>query len=122
MKIQVHINKSSVSIKDRGFNYGDGLFETILVKNNKAQYLSDHIKRLMRGCKVLKIPTPSLKLVENSIKQSISRTKKCIIKIIYTRGLSDHGYGYDKNIIPQLYVIKKTVSYTHLTLPTILLV
>jgi 4-amino-4-deoxychorismate lyase len=76
-----------VSIKDRGFNYGDGLFETILVKNNKALYLSDHIKRLTKGCKVLKIPTPSLKLIENSIKQSISRTKECIIKIIYTRGI-----------------------------------
>ena len=112
MKIQVHINKTSVSIKDRGFNYGDGLFETILVKNKKALYLSDHIKRLIRGCKVLKIPTPSIKLVENSIKQSISRTKECIIKIIYTRGLSDHGYGYDKNIIPQLYVIKKRKSHS----------
>ena len=112
MKIQVHINKTSVSIKDRGFNYGDGLFETILVKNNKALYLSDHIKRLTKGCKVLKIPTPNLKLVENSIKQSISRTKECIIKIIYTRGLSDHGYGYDKNIIPQLYVIKKRKSHS----------
>jgi 4-amino-4-deoxychorismate lyase len=107
LKIQVHINKKSVSIKDRGFNYGDGLFETILVKNNKCLYLSDHIKRLVRGCKVLKIPTPNLKLLKSSIKKSIGKTKECIIKIIYTRGLSDHGYGYDKNIIPQLYVIKK---------------
>ncbi len=110
MKIQVHINKRSVSIKDRGFNYGDGLFETILIKNNKALYLGDHIKRLVRGCKVLSIPNPSLKLVDNAIKKSIGKTKDCIIKIIYTRGLSDHGYDYDKNITPQLYVIKKRKS------------
>ena len=110
MKIQVHINKTSVSINDRGFNYGDGLFETILVKNNKALYLTDHIKRLVRGCKVLRIPNPSHKLVENAIEKSIGKTKECIIKIIYTRGLSDHGYDYDKNITPQLYVIKKRKS------------
>ena len=29
------------------------------------------------------------------------------IKIIYTRGISGHGYGYDSDITPQLYVIKK---------------
>ena len=107
MKIQVHINKTSVSIKDRGFNYGDGIFETILVKNNKCLYQSDHIKRLIKGCEVLKISSPSRQLLNSSIKKSIGKTKECIIKIIYTRGLSDHGYGYDKDIIPQLYVIKK---------------
>ena len=59
MKIQVHINKTSVSVKDRGFNYGDGIFETIRVKNNKCLYQSAHIKRLIKGCEVLKISSPS---------------------------------------------------------------
>ena len=107
MKIQVHINKTSVSIRDRGFNYGDGIFETILVKNNKCLYQTDHIKRLTKGCEVLKISPPSRKLLNSSIKKSIGKTRECIIKIIYTRGLSDHGYGYNKDITPQLYINKK---------------
>ncbi len=101
-----------MSIKDRGFNYGDGLFETILVKNNKCLYQVDHIKRLIKGCDILRIPTPSKQLINDSIKKSIGKTKDCIIKIIYTRGLSDHGYGYDKDITPQLYVIKKRKSFS----------
>ena len=96
-----------MSIKDRGFNYGDGIFETILVRNNKCLYQSDHIKRLIKGCEVLKIPPPSTRILNGSIKKSIGKTKECIIKIIYTRGLSNHGYSYEKDIIPQLYIIKK---------------
>ena len=96
-----------MSVKDRGFNYGDGIFETIRVKNNKCLYQIDHINRLIKGCKVLKISSPSKRLLNSSIKKSIGKTRECIIKIIYTRGLSDHGYGYDKDIIPQLYIIKK---------------
>ena len=80
MKIQVHINKTSVSVKDRGFNYGDGIFETIRVKNNKCLYQSDHINRLIKGCKVLKISSPSKQLLNSSIKKSIGKTRECIIK------------------------------------------
>ena len=107
MKIQVHINKKTVSIKDRAFSYGDGLFETILIKNKNPIYLQDHINRLKDGCKKLKIAIPNSDLIKKSIKKSIGNTNECIVKIIYTRGLSDYGYGYDSNINPQLYVNKK---------------
>ena len=110
MNIQVHINKNKVSIKDRAFNYGDGLFETIHIKNNKPLFINDHIKRLNIGCKKLKIQTVPSKLIKDSIKKSISNTNECIIKIVYSRGLSDHGYQYDSNIVPQLYIFKKSIK------------
>lgn len=107
MKIQVYINKKTVSINDRAFNYGDGIFETILVKQNKPKYINQHIKRLFAGCEKLNIRSPSIKLLKDSVKKAIGLTNECIIKIIYTRGISEHGYGYDSSIIPQLYIIKK---------------
>ena len=110
MNIQVHINIKSISIKDRAFNYGDGLFETIHVKNGKPLFITDHIKRLNAGCNKLRIPIVPSKLIKDSIDQSILNSKECIIKIIYSRGLSEHGYQFNKNIIPQLYVIKKKIS------------
>ena len=110
MNIQVHINKNNVSIKDRAFNYGDGLFETIHVRKNKPLFVDDHIKRLNHGCKKLNIPVVSNKIIRESIKKSISHSNECIVKIIYSRGLSEHGYCYEKNISPQLYVFKKNIK------------
>ena len=110
MNIQVHINKKTVSILDRAFNYGDGLFETIHVRNNKPLFINDHIKRLNHGCKKLKIHRVPSKLIKESIKKSIAKSNECIIKIVYSRGLSMHGYVYDKNTLPQLYIFKKPLS------------
>ena len=111
MKVQVFINPKKISITDRAFNYGDGLFETILVKDNEPLHLSEHILRLNNGCKRLNIPLPSKKIITNSIEKCIGNTKCCIIKIIYSRGSSEHGYSYENNIIPIMYLIKKSKTY-----------
>ena len=110
MKTQIFINPKAIPANDRAFNYGDGLFETILVNNCEPLFLSEHLTRLQIGCRKLKIIFPTKRLIEQSIKKSIGKTKKCIIKIIYSRGLSEHGYNYDKNIKPRLYIIKKKMS------------
>lgn len=47
--------KISLSFTDRSFQYGDGLFETIIFKNNKIQFLADHVERLKKGMKALGI-------------------------------------------------------------------
>ena len=67
-KFNIFINKKTVSIFDRGFNYGDGLFETILVKNSFPLYLKNHIRRLHEGCLKLNINKPSPSLIKNNIK------------------------------------------------------
>ena len=107
MKTQVFINPKSIPVNDRAFNYGDGLFETILVNDGQPLFLQEHLIRLNSGCKKLRIKLPSHSLIEKSINKSIGNTKKCIIKIIYSRGISTHGYTYDKKIKPLLYIIKK---------------
>ena len=107
MKTQVFINPKSIPVNDRAFNYGDGLFETILVNNGEPLFLKEHLIRLNSGCKKLRIELPSRTLIEKSINKSIGNTKKCIIKIIYSRGMSSHGYAYDKKVKPQLYISKR---------------
>lgn len=110
MKVQVFINPKAISVNDRAFNYGDGLFETILVKEGNPLFLDDHISRLYKGCKILQIPIPSKKLIKDSVIKSIGRSKNCLVKVLYSRGISEHGYNYNKNIEPNLYIIKKKNS------------
>ena len=110
MKTQVFINPKTIPVNDRAFNYGDGLFETILINNGAPLFLKEHLTRLRIGCKKLRILLPSQTVIEKSINKSIGNTKKCIIKIICSRGISTHGYAYDKKVIPQLYIIKKKAT------------
>ena len=105
-KFNIFINKKTVSIFDRGFNYGDGLFETILVKNSFPLYLQAHIRRLHEGCLKLNINKPSPSLIKNNIKKCIGKSNNCIIKIILTRGSGSFGYEILNSIKPNLYFIK----------------
>jgi len=109
-KFNIFINKKTISINDRAFNYGDGLFETILVKNNKIIYLKEHVKRLQKGCDIIFINKPIFSLIKKNAEIAIGNTKNCILKIILSRGSCDFGYQYPKDLIPNLYFIKTKIS------------
>jgi len=56
---------------NRAIRYGDGIFETICVRNDEPLFLQDHWNRLEHGLQVLGIPMPpafSYKMLDDSIR------------------------------------------------------
>ncbi len=49
----------SISSGSRAFLYGDGVFESIRIKNGIPLNLENHVKRMLEGAKALKIRVPS---------------------------------------------------------------
>ncbi len=81
-----------ISSTDRGLIYGDGVFETIAVKQGEIQYWDEHLERLEQGCNVLGIEVPDLSQLKSETLQLIEAKKNCVIKIIVTRGVGGRGY------------------------------
>ena len=50
-----------VSIDDRAFQYGDGLFETIAIRNGGPRLWDYHMERLAQGCERLQIRMPDVR-------------------------------------------------------------
>ena len=48
-------SKPVLSVDNRSFRYGDGLFESIRVINNHLQLFDIHYKRFVAGCEILKL-------------------------------------------------------------------
>lgn len=48
-----------LSSDNRAFRYGDSLFETIRVANNKVLFLADHVDRLQRSMRYLQMNIPA---------------------------------------------------------------
>ena len=47
-----------VDTSNRGLNYGDGLFETLVVQSGRPRRWQGHMDRLGIGCERLGIPMP----------------------------------------------------------------
>ena len=82
----------TVSALDRGFHYGDGLFETIVVNAGRPLCLSRHLKRLRTGCEQLGIPFPGEDVLERDVARLLDGRDLGVVKIIVTRGLGERGY------------------------------
>ncbi len=77
------IDNIFISATDRGLKFGDGIFETILIKNNQPILFDEHIKRLEKSSRILNI---NLNLNKLSL-------KKLINEGITKLSLKDHEFG-----------------------------
>lgn len=68
--------------KNRGFRYGDALFETIRVIDGQPCYLEDHFIRLKKGMSILKMRSANI---------SFNDLKEQIIKLIQKNHLKKGG-------------------------------
>lgn len=90
----------SITVADRGLQYGDGVWETLVVRDGKIMQLSRHLARLQKGVHALSIRGYRDALLLEELKQFLSRNltntaqaQPCILKIIVTRGLGGRGYN-----------------------------
>jgi aminodeoxychorismate lyase len=84
-----------VPVNDRGFMYGDGLFETLRVCRSRPFRLAQHLERLRRGAEFLKIQCPfTAPELRNFAGQLIeeNRMPEAILRVVLTRGPGERGY------------------------------
>lgn len=102
------IDKAKVSVLDRGFLYGDGLFETIRCYNGKFFRFDLHYQRLKKSLQILKINiNQNIKILKDlSYKVlELNNIKDGFLKIIVTRGISkERGLDFSNVNNPTLLI------------------
>jgi branched-chain amino acid aminotransferase len=94
-----------VRVNDRGFMYGDGLFETMRVVNGTPFRMAQHLERMMRGADFLKIKSPfTPKELEKFAAQLIEKNKMpdAILRVMLTRGPGERGYAFNGECKPTI--------------------
>ena len=94
---------------DRGFAYGDGLFETMAVMGDRSPLLGYHLDRLSRDAGRLAIPVARSEL-EKTCTQALARYagqyggRNWVLKLTLTRGSGGRGYRPDPGMKPNLTI------------------
>jgi len=92
-----------IPVNDRGFMYGDGLFETVRVVNGRLFRFPQHLERLARGANFLKINLPfTARELEEFAGQLIEKNQmaEAILRLTLTRGPGERGYTPNANRNP----------------------
>ena len=82
-----------IDYRDRGLQYGDGIFETMRVRRGRIRLLDHHLERLLAGCRGLALKCPSLPALRRELQGIAAARSDAVMKLIVTRGPSSHrGY------------------------------
>jgi 4-amino-4-deoxychorismate lyase len=86
------VEGGSVSVDDRGLQYGDGLFETMGATNGRVRRFQSHMARLSESCHRLGMPAPPVDLIETDCLRALEGFGAAVVKLTLTRGPGPRGY------------------------------
>lgn len=81
-----------LSFQDRGLQYGDGLFETVAVRNGRPLCWQEHLIRLEDSCRRLGLRYPGESVLTDETKSLLHDTEHAVLKLTLTRGTTGRGY------------------------------
>ncbi len=100
------LEECKVSVLDRGFIFGDAIYELIPVYNSKPFYLEAHLKRLVRSLDQIQISNPHSNdawkhIISNLIEQSGLTRLSVYLQV--TRGVAKRDHAYPANTSPTVF-------------------
>ena len=99
--------QATVSVFDRGFQYGDGVFETLAVVAGQVRDRDAHLDRLARGATLLGIPEPDRDALSAEIAQLAAAGEgNAVIKVLYSRGVGGRGLAPPAEPAPTRVVMR----------------
>ena len=103
-----HQPVDGVPIDDRGFQYGDGLFETIAIRAGSPRLWQFHRERLARGCERLGLRMPAERDLHDQLAAALEAggadVGSGIAKIVLTAGAGLRGYARVEGTVPRVFV------------------
>jgi len=99
MPVLVNGRTGQLDPLDRGLQYGDGLFETMAVRDGRARFVEWHLARLAEGARRLALPLPDQDMLLGQIAAAWPGGRG-VVKLIWTRGAAGRGYRPPANVEP----------------------
>jgi len=87
-------HEAHVSVFDRGFLFGDGIFETLRIHNGRPLFLDRHLRRLHQSCDLLGLSLGKSEPAWNNLLQELierNHLEHAMVRITISRGIGGQG-------------------------------
>lgn len=98
---------TTIACADRGFAYGDGVFETLRLYQGQPEWWFEHVARLHRGCRQLALPRPAAAALRARIAAAVDAHpvgEWGVLKLTYTAGMGTRGYRRPESVQPTIAI------------------
>lgn len=107
------LEKASVPVLDRGFIFGDGVYEVIPVYNRRPLALDRHLKRLEHSLDGVRMPYPMTReawtaLILELVSREPSADQSVYLHI--TRGVAPRDHIFPEGVVPTVFAMAKPLS------------
>lgn len=119
MSIRVYIDgeihppeTAAVSVFDRGFLYGDSVYETIAFVAGRFVFLTEHLDRLERSAKRIYLDLPARVHIEQALRATVAASEQSTarLRVMVTRGEAGSDLDPASAHSPRLIVIAQPLG------------
>jgi branched-chain amino acid aminotransferase len=111
--LSMPLSSARVSVVDRGFSYGDGLFETMRSYNGNIFRLDAHLERLYQSLDAIYLKLPmTIGELKFAVRETLIKNGQpdCMIRLTVSRGDQTAGFHINPDAAPTLVIIVKPLE------------
>lgn len=107
------LENARVSVLDRGFIFGDGVYEVIPVYSRHPFRLAEHLARLHRSLEAIRLEAPLadaewIRLVHQIIERNAAEDQAVYLQV--TRGVARRDHAFPKGVAPTVFMMSSPLS------------
>lgn len=106
------VHKAFVPIEDRGYQFGDAVYEFIASYNGKLFCKKEHLERLERSMDLLSYPTLDNDFIDEAVTDLYERASidRAGLYIQVSRGVAPRDHAWDRDLMPQVIMTIKKIK------------
>jgi D-alanine transaminase len=102
------LENARVPVLDRGFIFGDGVYEVIPVYSRRPFRLAEHLARLRRSLEAVRLEAPLadaewIRLVQQIIERNPAEDQAVYLQV--TRGVARRDHAFPKAVVPTVFMM-----------------
>jgi len=107
------LEDAKIPVLDRGFIFGDGVYEVIPVYSRHPFRLAEHLVRFERSHQAIRIPNPLTdaewtRLVQDLVARNAGEDQSVYLQV--TRGVAKRDHAFPKNVKPTVFGMSNPLS------------
>lgn len=106
--VMTPIAEAKISVLDRGFIFGDGIYEVMPIYNRRMFRAKQHMARLFRSLAAISIPNPHSEAEWMALIQQVSAGHPADDQMVYlqvTRGAAKRGHAFPADVTPTVFIM-----------------